>query len=87
MCRGRSHAPDEASGSVKHSVLEVIALARSHAPAAATAGLTAAIRIGDTVRRGDPLYTVHAQTRGELKYALAYARAHPEIVSLAEETP
>jgi thymidine phosphorylase len=57
------------------------------APAAATAGLTAAIRIGDPVRRGELLYTVHAQTRGELKYALAYARAHPQIVSVAREAP
>ena len=57
------------------------------APAAATAGLTTAIRIGDAVRRGDLLYTVHAQTRGELKYALAYARAHPQIVSTAREAP
>ncbi|GAB6196023.1 thymidine phosphorylase family protein [Lysobacter xanthus] len=46
------------------------------APASAVAGLECATRIGDVVRAGQPLLTVHAQTRGELAYALDYARAH-----------
>ena len=51
------------------------------APLAATAGLTCALRTGDRVARGEPLFTVHAQSPGELEYALDYARANPGIVS------
>jgi len=52
------------------------------APGAAMAGLACTLRLGDPVTAGQPLYTVHAQSPGELDYALAYARAHPEIVFL-----
>lgn len=57
------------------------------APAAASAGLTASVRIGDSLQRGDLLYTVHAQTAGELKYALAYTRTHRDIFALSTEVP
>ena len=46
------------------------------APAAASAGVDCSTRIGDAVQPGQPLMTVHAQTRGELAYALDYARRH-----------
>ncbi|MEY2115194.1 MULTISPECIES: thymidine phosphorylase family protein [Rhodanobacter] len=43
------------------------------APVSAAAGLETAWRVGDLVARGQPLFTVHAQSRGELAYALEYA--------------
>ncbi len=43
------------------------------APGSPAAGLATAWRIGDVVQRGQPLFTVHAQSRGELAYALEYA--------------
>lgn len=46
------------------------------APGAPAAGLATALRIGDAVQRGEPLFTVHAQSRGELAYALEYAASH-----------
>ena len=52
------------------------------APGAALAGLECTLRIGDPVDAGQPLYTVHAQSPGERDYALAYAHAHPDILSL-----
>lgn len=52
------------------------------APGAALAGLTCALRIGDLVAVGQPLYTVHAQSPGELDYALSYARIHPAILQV-----
>ena len=52
------------------------------APGAPLAGLTCALRLGDTVAAGQPLYTVHAQSPGERDYALAYAQSHPEILTL-----
>lgn len=47
------------------------------APGAPTAGLATALRIGEVIQRGEPLFTVHAQSRGELAYALEYAASNP----------
>lgn len=52
------------------------------APAAPLAGLAVEVRVGDTVARGQPLFTLHAQSPGELAYALEYVARHPAIVSL-----
>jgi thymidine phosphorylase len=46
------------------------------APRAAAAGLELHVRHGIAVSQGQPLFTVHAATRGELDYALAYCRHH-----------
>ncbi len=43
------------------------------APASPAAGLETALRIGDVVERGQMIFTVHAQSRGELAYALEHA--------------
>lgn len=50
------------------------------APAAPMAGLTCTLRIGDYVAAGQPQYTVHAQSPGELDYALTYAHDNPDIL-------
>lgn len=50
------------------------------APASPAAGVHCTRRLGDTVACGEPLYEVHAQSRGELDYAFAYIAAHPEIL-------
>jgi thymidine phosphorylase len=54
------------------------------APGAAAAGVDLHARLGTRVDAGSPLYTVHAQTRGELDYALAYVAKHPDIVDVEE---
>jgi thymidine phosphorylase len=46
------------------------------APIDKAAGLDLHVRIGDRVERGQPLFTVHAQSRGELTYALDYLDRH-----------
>lgn len=43
------------------------------APASSAAGLETSLRIGDVVARGQVLFTMHAQSRGELAYALEHA--------------
>lgn len=53
------------------------------APASPSAGLETGVRIGDTVERGQPLFTLHAQSRGELAYALEYV-ASMQPFDLAE---
>ena len=54
------------------------------APADAAAGVDLHVRIGTTVDAGQPLFTLHADTAGELTYAQEYLAAHPEIVAIAE---
>lgn len=42
------------------------------APATPAAGLRLHKRVGDYVRKGEPLFTLYSDTEGELQYALAY---------------
>jgi thymidine phosphorylase len=50
------------------------------APHAPLAGVTMDVRPSQKVAHGEPLFTLHAETRGQLEYALAYATAHPDII-------
>jgi thymidine phosphorylase len=53
------------------------------APSDKAAGLDLHVRVGDRVERGQPLFTVHAQARGELAYALEYLARQEGVVMLA----
>jgi thymidine phosphorylase len=55
------------------------------APQSACAGLDLHVRIGDFVERGEPLFTLHAASPGELAYALDYASATWEPVQVSED--
>lgn len=50
------------------------------APEDKAAGIEMHVRLGDQVRRGAPLCTVHAEATGELAYALNYADANPDMI-------
>ena len=52
------------------------------APAAAAAGVTMDVRVGDQVQRGQPLFHLHAQARGELAYARLYVEGQQGLVTL-----
>lgn len=54
----------------------------SGAPRAQSAGVEFHAPIGFKVEVGQPLYTVHAETHGELDYALEYIRGNPGIISV-----
>jgi len=54
------------------------------APAAKAAGVEMHVRCGDAIENGSPLCTIHAETHGELDYALAYAAADGAIFTVAE---
>ena len=54
------------------------------APAAKSAGVELHVKMGDGVEAGQPVMTVHAETPGELEYALAFERASPAILQLEE---
>lgn len=52
------------------------------APDSKAAGLEMHVKLGCTVRRGEPLCTVHAESRGALDYALAFAAADGDIIQI-----
>jgi thymidine phosphorylase len=52
------------------------------APRAPAAGIDLHVRLTDRVERGQPLFTVHAQSRGELEYALHYVAQQLAIITL-----
>ena len=55
------------------------------APKAPCAGIDLQVRCGDFVERGEPLFTLHAQSPGELAYALDYANAQAQTVHVVED--
>ena len=50
------------------------------APEDKAAGAVMQVRLGDLVERDQPLFTLHAESPGELDYALDYARANADII-------
>lgn len=52
------------------------------APEAKAAGVELHVRLGDGVRAGEPLCTLHAETVGELHYALDYAASSSDIIGV-----
>lgn len=54
------------------------------APADPAAGLEIQVRLGAPVEKGQPLFTLRAESRGELDYALDYVRGEGGIVRIGE---
>jgi thymidine phosphorylase len=54
------------------------------APKAAAAGVSFHAPLGTCVAPGQPLLSIHAQSRGELAYALQFAEAQLNLISLQE---
>jgi thymidine phosphorylase len=52
------------------------------APDTKAAGVELHVRLGDVVRAGEPLCTLHADTAGELNYALDYAASMSDIIGI-----
>jgi len=55
------------------------------APSDPSAGLVLHVRLGSLVAPGDPLFTVHAESVGALAYALGYATAYGDIITLGAD--
>ena len=53
------------------------------APHDAAAGVDLHVRIGDVVAADQPLFTLHADTAGELTYALDYLAGQPDLLTVA----
>lgn len=54
------------------------------APHDPTAGLELHVGLRRRVAKGEPLFTLHAESPGELAWALGFVEAHPDIVRVAE---
>jgi len=52
------------------------------APEAKAAGIHMEVRLGDEIGRGQPLLHVHAETKGQLAYALDYAARAGDIIEI-----
>jgi len=52
------------------------------APEAPSAGLDMHVRLDEDVEDEQALCTIHAASRGELEYALAYAASNPDIIAV-----
>ena len=54
------------------------------APANKASGVELLVKLGMTVQKGQPLYTIHADARGELHYALSYIALGHTIIQIEE---
>ena len=54
------------------------------APSAMTAGVVLLTPVGTLVSEGDTLYEIHAESKGELEYALSYLDAQKQIIKINE---
>jgi thymidine phosphorylase len=52
------------------------------APRDPAAGLELHAHLGERVEKREPLMTLHAETRGELDYALQYHLLHPQVIEV-----
>lgn len=52
------------------------------APNAPSAGISFYSPVGRRVKAGDRLFTLHAESRGELAYALEYLTHHPNVIEI-----
>jgi thymidine phosphorylase len=52
------------------------------APERKAAGIEMHVRLGAEVATGQPLLTVHAETAGEMAYALDYAASHDDMIEI-----
>ncbi|MDO6564106.1 thymidine phosphorylase family protein [Amphritea sp. 1_MG-2023] len=55
------------------------------APIDLSAGLEIHVKVGQQVNIHDPLLTIHAESSGELNYAVEYLENHPDIIHLSTE--
>jgi thymidine phosphorylase len=76
----------ERAGVVAHVNMRSLARAAklAGAPADKAAGIEMHVRLGQELERAQPLFTMHADTTGEMNYALEFLKAHPETLSIED---
>jgi thymidine phosphorylase len=56
------------------------------APKDTSAGVDYVVRLGDTVDEDTVLYEIHAESQGELDYALDYVENNPDIITIKNQS-
>lgn len=56
------------------------------APRSPAAGVDLHVHVGEWVQAGQPLFTIHAQAPGELRYALTFQASQPSVITLEERS-
>ncbi|GLQ31040.1 thymidine phosphorylase family protein [Litoribrevibacter albus] len=76
------------SGIVTHFNNRCLAqLARlAGAPNSKVAGVELLVRLGDRVEKGQPLFRIHANAKGEMEYALDFLAQHSDCCQVSGET-
>jgi thymidine phosphorylase len=86
--RSRQQRPLLAQGPGRVHAIDNRRIARlaklAGAPDDKAAGVDLHVVVGDPVTAGQPMCTVHADSPGELAYALDYAAANPDIIAVRE---
>ena len=54
----------------------------SGAPEFKSSGIRLNVHLGNTIKKGQVLYTIYAEAEGELKYALNYLKIHKDIMTI-----
>lgn len=54
------------------------------APDAPAAGVDFYVSLNTPVEKGQPLFTIYAESPGELNYALHYCHSHPDVILIGE---
>jgi len=54
----------------------------SGAPEFKSSGIKLNVHLGNTIKKGQLLYTIYAEAPGELKYAMNYLNAHKDIMTI-----
>ncbi len=54
----------------------------SGAPEYKSSGILLNVHLGDTIKKGQLLYTIYAEAESELKYALNYLKMHKDIMTI-----
>lgn len=55
------------------------------APADKTAGVELHCHLGQTLEQGAPIFTIHAEAKGELEYAYDFYKTHTDLLTITEE--
>ena len=55
------------------------------APSDRSAGVALHKKVGEKVEVGEPLFTIHAESPGELRYAAGFATSHPQVMTIGDK--
>ncbi|WP_339904639.1 thymidine phosphorylase family protein [uncultured Cyclobacterium sp.] len=98
ICKAQGHFKEPGIATLKHPVysnqkgrvfeIDNRRLAKvaklAGAPSVKTAGVLLYISLGSAVKKNDIIFEIHAESKGELEYALSYLNTQKEIIKIKE---